>query len=299
MSVRIGVDLGGTKTEIIALDRSGRELRRRRAATPAEDYEATLDTVARLVAEVEQELGARASVGIGTPGALSPASGLLRNSNSTWLNGKPVKQDLERRLGREVRMANDANCFALSEAVDGAARGAMVVFGVILGTGVGGGVVVKGHPLLGVNAVAGEWGHNPLPWPKDNERPGPACYCGRHGCIETFLSGPGLSADHMRHTGERLKAPEIVERASEGDTLCEATLEGYEQRLAKSLATVINLLDPEVIVLGGGLSNILRFYENVPKLWARWVFSDVVGTRLVPNAHGDSGGVRGAAWLWD
>jgi len=300
MSIRIGVDLGGTKTEIIALDRDGRELLRRRAATAGGDYDATLDNVALLVAEAEQALGASdASVGIGTPGALSPASGLLRNSNSTCLNGKPVKQDLERRLGREVRLANDANCFALSEAVDGAARGAGVVFGVILGTGVGGGVVVKGHPLLGVNAVAGEWGHNPLPWPEDDERPGPACYCGRHGCIETFLSGPGLTNDHARHAGERLDPPEIVENAAEGDTLCETALERYEQRLARSLATVINLLDPDVIVLGGGLSNIPRLYRNVPKLWARWVFSDVVGTRLVRNAHGDSGGVRGAAWLWD
>lgn len=300
MSIRIGVDLGGTKTEIIALDRDGRELLRRRAATAGGDYDATLDNVALLVAEAEQALGASgASVGIGTPGALSPASGLLRNSNSTCLNGKPVKQDLERRLGREVRLANDANCFALSEAVDGAARGAGVVFGVILGTGVGGGVVVKGHPLLGVNAVAGEWGHNPLPWPEDDERPGPACYCGRHGCIETFLSGPGLTNDHARHAGERLDPPEIVENAAEGDTLCETALERYEQRLARSLATVINLLDPDVIVLGGGLSNIPRLYRNVPKLWARWVFSDVVGTRLARNAHGDSGGVRGAAWLWD
>jgi len=300
MSIRIGVDLGGTKTEIIALDRDGRELLRRRAATASGDYDATLDTVALLLAEAERALGASgASVGIGTPGALSPASGLLRNSNSTCLNGKPVKQDLERRLGREIRLANDANCFALSEAVDGAARGAEVVFGVILGTGVGGGVVVKGHPLLGVNAVAGEWGHNPLPWPEDDERPGPACYCGRHGCIETFLSGPGLTNDHARHAGERLDPPEIVENAADGDTLCESTLERYEQRLARSLATVINLLDPDVIVLGGGLSNIPRLYRNVPKLWARWVFSDVVGTRLVRNAHGDSGGVRGAAWLWD
>jgi len=299
VSIRIGIDLGGTKTEIIAFDQAGRELLRRRASTPAGDYEATLDTIARLVAEVEQRWGTGASVGIGTPGALSPATGLLRNSNSVWLNGRLLKQDLERRLGREVRIANDANCFALSEAVDGAARGSEVVFGVILGTGVGGGVVVNGHPLRGVNAVAGEWGHNPLPWPEDDERPGPACYCGRHGCIETFLSGPGLSGDHTRHAGQRLEAPEILAQAAEGNTLCEAALKRYEQRLAKSLATVINLLDPDVIVLGGGLSNMLRLYGNVPKLWARWVFSDVVGTRLVRNAHGDSGGVRGAAWLWN
>lgn len=299
MNLRIGVDLGGTKVEIVALDRGGREVLRRRAATPAGNYEATLDTVARLVAETEQELGTRACVGIGTPGALSPATGLLRNSNSTCLNGKPVKQDLERRLAREIRIANDANCFALSEAVDGAGRGAAVVFGVILGTGVGGGMVVNGHALQGANAVAGEWGHNPLPWPEDDERPGPACYCGRRGCIETFLSGPGLSRDHTCHTGERLDPPQIVERAAGGDIPCEATLERYERRLARSLATVINLLDPDVIVLGGGLSNLPRLYQHLPKLWGRWVFSDVVRTRLERNAHGDSGGVRGAAWLWD
>jgi fructokinase len=298
MSIRVGIDLGGTKTEVIALDGAGRELLRRRVATPAGDYEATLDAIARLVADAEAELGARASIGLATPGALSPASGLLRNSNSTCLNGRPIQRDLEQRLGREIRMANDANCFALSEAMDGAAQGAAVVFGVILGTGVGGGVVVNGRPLHGVNAVAGEWGHNPLPWPQDEERPGPACYCGKTGCIETFLSGPGLSRDHERHTGERRDPREIIEREGHGDAASRHTLERYEARLAKALATVINLLDPEVIVLGGGLSNIARLYRNVPALWERWVFSDVVRTRLLPNRHGDSSGVRGAAWLW-
>jgi len=295
---RIGIDLGGTKIEVIALDEAGRKLLRRRVATPAGDYGATLDAVAALVADAERALGGRASIGVATPGALSPASGLLRNSNSVCLNGKPLKQDLERHLAREIRIANDANCFALSEAVDGAGQGAGVVFGVILGTGVGGGVIVNGHLLHGMNAVAGEWGHNPLPWPDHEERLGPPCYCGKTGCIETFLSGPGLTRDHERRSGERLDPPQIVERAAEGNAGCEAALQRYEARLAKSLATVINLLDPDVIVLGGGLSNIARLYPRVPALWARWVFSDVVSTRLLRNRHGDSGGVRGAAWLW-
>ncbi|HEX9180000.1 MAG TPA: ROK family protein [Burkholderiales bacterium] len=298
MSLRIGIDLGGTKIEVLALE-DGRERLRRRMATPAGDYEATLDAVASLVAQAEAALGAQATVGIATPGALSPASGLLRNSNSTCLNGRPLKQDLERKLGREIRIANDANCFALSEAVDGAAAGEAVVFGVILGTGVGGGVVVNGHPLHGANAVAGEWGHNPLPWPRPGEGPGPACYCGKSGCIETFLSGPGFARDHERRSGRSLAPPEIVERAATGDAACEASLQRYEARLAKSLATVINLLDPDAIVLGGGLSNIARLYRRVPELWTRWVFSDVVRTRLLPHRHGDSSGVRGAAWLWD
>jgi fructokinase len=297
MNLRIGIDLGGTKIEVLALA-DGRERLRRRVATPAGDYDATLDAVAALVAQAEAALGGRGSVGVATPGALSPASGLLRNSNSTCLNGRPVKQDLERRLGREIRIANDANCFALSEAVDGAAQGAAVVFGVILGTGVGGGVVVNGHPLNGANAVAGEWGHNPLPWPEDEERPGPPCYCGKRGCIETFLSGPGLARDHLLHAGRSMEPPEIAAQAAAGDAACEASLQRYEARLAKSLATVINLLDPNAIVLGGGLSNLPRLYRNVPGLWGRWVFSDVVRTRLLPHRHGDSSGVRGAAWLW-
>ncbi|HSD62025.1 MAG TPA: ROK family protein [Burkholderiales bacterium] len=258
MTPRIGIDLGGSKIEVIALDEAGRELLRRRVATPAGDYGATLDAVAALVADAERALGGHASVGVATPGALSPASGLLRNSNSVCLNGKPLKQDLERRLAREIRIANDANCFALSEAADGAGHGAQVVFGVILGTGVGGGVIANGHLLHGTNAVAGEWGHNPLPWPDHEERLGPPCYCGKTGCIETFLSGPGLARDHERRSGERLDPPQIVERAVAGDAASEAALQRYEARLAKSLATVINLLDPDVIVLGGGLSNIAR-----------------------------------------
>lgn len=297
--LRIGIDLGGTKTEIIALDDRHDELLRRREATPAGDYDGTLALVAKLVREAELELSKRASIGIGTPGALSPATGLIRNSNSTCLNGKPLKQDLERAIGREIRIANDANCFALSEAVDGAARGARTAFGVILGTGVGGGVVVHGRVLQGANSIAGEWGHNPLPWPAADELPGPACYCGRHGCIETFLSGVGIKADHERETGEKLAPQDIAARAEAGEAGPEATLARYEERLARALASVVNVLDPDVIVLGGGLSNIERLYANVPRLWKRWVFSDVVRNRLVPNFHGDSSGVRGAALLWE
>lgn len=297
--LRLGVDLGGTKIELIALDRAHRTLLRRRVPTPREDYRATLETLADLVLVAERELGARGTVGIGTPGAVSPATGRMKNCNSTWLNGQPLKEDLEQLLGRAVRLANDANCFALSEAVDGAAAGAKVVFGVILGTGCGGGLVINGRVLTGTNAIAGEWGHNPLPWPRDDERPGPACYCGRHGCIETWLSGPGLSRDLYTASGLELTAAEIAVRAVAGDPACAAALERYEDRLARGLAHVINLLDPEVIVLGGGVSNIARLYENVPRLWGRYVFSDRVDTRLVPPMHGDSSGVRGAAWLWD
>lgn len=297
MTIRIGIDLGGTKTEIIALDDAGATLLRRREPTPVQDYEATLAMVCRMVDDAERELGARATVGIGTPGAASPATGLLRNSNSVCLNGKPLQQDLERRLRRTIRIANDANCFALSEARDGAGAGAAVVFGVILGTGVGGGVVVNSHVLTGANRIAGEWGHNALPWPTDGERPGPPCYCGKAGCIETFLSGPGLARDHASATEERLDAATIVQRAARGDARAEATLARYEQRLARALASVINVLDPDVVVLGGGLSNVERLYANVPRLWADWVFSDVTHTRLARNRHGDSSGVRGAAWL--
>lgn len=297
--LRLGIDLGGTKTEIVALDPAHRVLARRREPTPAGDYAATLELIVRLVTDAEAELGARGSVGVATPGALSPATGWLRNSNSTCLNGQPLKEDLERLLGRAVRLENDANCFALSEAVDGAAAGARVVFGVILGTGVGGGIVVDGRVLHGANAIAGEWGHNPLPWPTDEERPGPPCYCGKQGCVETFLSGPGLAFDHQLASNEVLDAATIAERAAAGDTACERTLARYEHRLARALATVINVLDPDVIVLGGGLSNLERLYRNVPVLWTPWVFSDVVRTRLAKNVHGDSSGVRGAAWLWD
>ena len=296
--IRLGIDLGGTKTEIIALDERGSELLRRREPTPANDYEATIALMVRLVRESETEIGKRGSVGVGTPGALSPATRRLRNSNSVCLNGRPLKEDIEGALGREIRIANDANCFALSEALDGAARTAAVTFGVILGTGVGGAIVLNGRVLTGVNAIAGEWGHNNLPWPQPEEFPGPPCYCGKTGCIETFLSGPGLARDHEETAGESLGPEEIVARASD-EPAAARTMARYEQRLARALASVINVVDPHVIVLGGGLSNVDRLYANVPKLWTQWVFSDVVRTKLVPNFHGDSSGVRGAALLWD
>ena len=297
--IRFGIDLGGTKTEIVGLDDRGEEVLRRRVPTPKDDYQATLNTVATLLRDAEAALGHRGSIGIGTPGSLSPATGLLRGSNSVCLNGKPIKADLEALLGQEVRIANDANCFALSEASDGAGRGGEVVFGAILGTGVGSGIVVRGHVLSGPNAIAGEWGHNPLPWPDDDERPGASCFCGQRGCIETFLSGPGIERDHLAVTGQRVPSQEIALRAGRGENESSATLLRYEQRLAKALAHVVNILDPDVIVLGGGMSNIDRLYVNVPARWGRWVFSDRVDTRLVRNLHGDSSGVRGAAWLWN
>jgi fructokinase len=295
---RIGIDLGGTKIEAIALGESGAERFRRRVLTPREDYGATLAAINSLVNEAEESLGARATVGVGIPGALARATGLVKNANSTWLIGRPLKLDLERLLGREVRLANDANCFALSEAVDGAGRGAETVFGVILGTGVGGGIVVSGRVLAGPNAVAGEWGHNPLPLPGEADLPLPPCYCGRAGCIETYLSGPAMERDHHAATGARRTTHEIVAAAKEGDAQCRATLARYEERLARSLAGVINILDPDVIVLGGGMSNVDSLYESVPRLWKKHVFSDTVETRLARHAHGDSSGVRGAAWLW-
>ncbi len=295
--IRIGIDLGGTKIEIIALAPDGRVLLRRRSATPRADYRAILDAVAALVRGAEVELGASASVGIGTPGSISRATGLLRGSNSVCLNAKPIRADLEALLARRIGITNDANCFALSEATDGAGAGAEVVFGVILGTGVGGGIVVRGHVLTGPNAIAGEWGHNPLPWPKDDERPGFPCFAGHSGCIETFLSGPGIERDHLRVCGEALSAQQIAERAAIGDAACNATLARYEERLARALAHVINIVDPDVIVLGGGMSNVERLYASVPVLWAPWVFSDRVDTRLLRHVHGDSSGVRGAAWL--
>ncbi len=297
--LRIGIDLGGSKIEIAAFDARGEVLLRRRIATPQGDYRATVAALVALVAEVEAELQARGSVGIGMPGAESRITGLIKNANSTCLIGQPLRRDLQDALGREVRLANDANCFALSEAVDGAAAGAEVVFGVILGTGCGGGVVVHGRVLTGANAIAGEWGHNPLPWPADDERPGPACYCGKHGCLETWLSGPGLARDHLANSGQEFTAEVIASRAEAGDAACLTTLQRYEDRLARGLAQVINLLDPDVIVLGGGLSNLTRLYENVPRLWPHHVFSDHVATRLVAPMHGDSSGVRGAAWLWN
>jgi fructokinase len=296
--MRIGVDLGGTKTEALALGPDGDELRRQRIATPRDDYAATIDAIVRLVEGFERDLGRRGTVGIGIPGAVSPATGLIKNANSTWLNGRPLGEDLERALARPVRLANDANCFALSEATDGAAAGANVVFGVIVGTGTGGGLVVSRQVVVGANAIAGEWGHNPMPWPEADEWPGPACYCGRTGCIETFLSGPGLMRDHAWHTGRRLSGHEIAAAAAATDAEAIATLTRYERRLARALASVINVLDPDVIVLGGGLSNLERLYAAVPALWSRWIFSDQVATRLVRARHGDASGVRGAAWLW-
>jgi len=297
--MRIGIDLGGTKTELIALDNNGRERLRLRQPTPSGDYAATLKLMSDMVAQAEQELGVHATVGLGTPGAISRNGGRMQNCNSTCLNGMPLKQDIEALLGREVRMANDANCFALSEAVDGAGQGADVVFGIILGTGVGAGIVVRGQILTGANGISGEWGHNPLPPATQDERPGPTCYCGRSGCVETWLSGPGMAADHARINGDSLSAKEIATLATSGDTTCSATLVRYTERLARSLACVINILDPDVIVLGGGLSHIASLYEHVPTLWARHVFSDTVTTRLLPPRHGDSSGVRGAAWLWE
>lgn len=297
MSLAIGVDLGGTKIEVIVLDEGGQELLRRRRPTPPADYEGTLDAIAGLIREVEGELGARGTVGIGHPGAVSPATGLLKNANATALNSRPFDRDLIARLDRPVAFANDANCLALSEATDGAGAGAAIVFAVIIGTGVGGGIVTHGKLLTGANAIAGEWGHNPLPLAMADETPGPACYCGRHGCIETWLSGPSLAVDHFRRYGERLKAPEILARAEAGDHAAENTLRHYEDRLARGLASVVNLLDPDVIVLGGGLSNLSRLYPNVARRWVRYIFSDAVATRLLPSKHGDSSGVRGAAWL--
>ncbi len=296
--LRIGVDLGGTKIEAVALDASGGELARRRVATPRGDYSATVTAVTGLVQGLENELGARGSVGVGIPGTVSPTTGLIKNANSTWLIGRPFDRDLAAALARPVRLANDANCFALSEAVDGAGAGHDVVFGVILGTGVGGGVVIQGRPLIGPNAIAGEWGHNPLPWPRDEERPGPACYCGKRGCIETFLSGPGLARDHAGAGGAELVAEEVAARAVGGDPAAVAAIERYEDRLARALAHAINLLDPNVIVLGGGLSNLARLYEALPQRLPDYVFSERVDTKVLAPRHGDSSGARGAAWLW-
>ena len=296
--MRIGVDLGGTKIEAIALGDDGRELARRRVAAPRGNYDETLKAIVSLVTMLENETGCTGHVGIGTPGALSPATGLIKNANSTWLNGQALDRDLSSLLRRPVKVANDADCFALSEATDGAAAGAKSVFGVIVGTGTGGGIVINGQLLGGPNAIAGEWGHNPLPWQRWDERPGPPCYCGQHGCIETFLSGPALSRDHYNLTRQRLSAQEIAVAANHGNVLCDATLARYEHRMARALASVINVLDPEVIVLGGGISNILTLYDRVPRLWGNYIFSDTVRTRLVRAQHGDSSGVRGAAWLW-
>lgn len=283
------------------MDAESRILARARRPTPAEDYQGQIDTIADLVAAMETAVSAGGlPVGIGHPGVISPASGRIKNANSQCLNGMPLKQDLEARLGREIRMANDANCLAVSEAADGAAAGARLVFAVILGTGTGGGIAVDGCPWTGPNAIGGEWGHNPLPWPRPewDEVPGPRHWDGQHGSIEAYCSGTGLARDHLQVSGEALSGEQIVERAAAGDAACNATLARYEDRLARALASVINLLDPEVIVLGGGLSRLERLYRHVPALWDQWVFSDRVDTRLVAALHGDSSGVRGAAWLW-
>ncbi len=293
--MRIGIDLGGSKIELIALDAQGVELMRFRRSTPSGDYQATIALIAEMVQQAEVRLGATGSVGIGTPGAVSCQTGHMKNCNSTCLNGLPLQQDIERVLGREIRLSNDANCFALSEAVDGSGAGRAVVFGVILGTGVGGGIVVNGQVLDGANHIAGEWGHNVLPAPNPSELPGPACYCGSCGCIETWLSGPALAADHTSITGQHLDAEAI---ATSTDAACRVTLVRYCDRLARALAMVINIVDPDVIVLGGGLSNIDALYQQVPKRWQAYVFSDDVRTQLLPPLHGDSSGVRGAAWLW-
>lgn len=296
--MRIGVDLGGTKIEAVVLDGTGDVLIRRRRATPTGSYAETLGAVVDLVNDLEAAIGERASVGVAAPGALSAHTGRIKNANSTQLIGERLDVDLSEALDRQVRLANDANCFALSESVDGAARGARVVFGAILGTGVGGGIVVEGRLLTGLQSIAGEWGHNPLPWPQARELPGPHCYCGRNGCIESFLSGPGLARDYQECCEELLAADEIVHRADAGEACADACMGRFEHRLARGLAQIINILDPDVIVLGGGLSRIARLYDNVPRLWGEFVFSDSVDTPLRPPVHGDSSGVRGAAWLW-
>jgi fructokinase len=297
--MRIGIDLGGTKIEGVALAANGRERLRRRIVAPRGNYDDSVRAIAGLVAAIEAEAGEPGTVGVGIPGAISPATGLVKNANSTWLIGKPLAEDLSRALDRPVRLANDANCFALSEATDGAGAGAAVVFGVIIGTGTGGGVVVHGRVLGGANAIGGEWGHNPMPTATDDERPGPPCYCGRSGCIETWLSGPALSRDYAVDGEEPMSAADIAALAIGGEPRAAAALARYELRFARAIGTIINVLDPDVIVLGGGLSNIERLYENVPRLWSPFVFSDRVDTKLVRAMHGDASGVRGAAWLWE
>ncbi|MEO1192437.1 MAG: ROK family protein [Pseudomonadota bacterium] len=297
--MRIGLDLGGTKIEAVALDGSGSCRFQKRVASPRHDYRATVEALAGLVEEAEASLGVSARVGVGIPGAISPASGLIKNANSTWLIGQALDRDLSARLNRPVRLENDANCFAVSEASDGAAAGFGLVFGVILGTGVGGGLAIDGKAWRGRHAIAGEWGHNPLPWPRPEELPGPACYCGKQGCIETWLSGPGFAADHARQGGDpALTGPDIVAAAMSGEPSAQASLDRYIDRLARALASVINILDPDAIVLGGGLSGIAQIYERLPEQLQAWVFSDRCDTPVLPAKHGDASGVRGAAWLW-
>ena len=300
--LRIGIDLGGTKIEGIALD-GDREVARLRVPTPRDDYDATIDAIRTLVTTLEQNVGGRGSVGVGIPGTIAPSTGLVKNANSVWLIGRSLQRDLEARLDREVRIANDANCFAMSEATDGAGAGSAIVFAVIVGTGTGAGIAVRGQVLEGANGIAGEWGHNALPWPDGEECQGPSCYCGKRGCVETYLSGPGMTADHERHTHQRQLPMDIALAADHGDPGALATMERYQHRMARALASVINVLDPDVIVLGGGMSNIDRLYDEVPRLWNHWVFDATgkapdVHTRLVRARHGDSSGVRGAAWLW-
>ena len=298
MSVRIGIDLGGTKIEIIALDEHGKTLARERLPTPSDNYKAILQAIVDLVTLVEQRLGCQGTVGVGMPGAISPATGLIKNSNTVCLIGQPLDRDLSVALTRPVKLTNDANCLTLSEAVDGAAAGASIVFGVILGTGTGGGIAINQPVLTGINGIAGEWGHNPLPWPQTEELPGPPCYCGKHGCIETFLSGPGMARDFKTVTGQNQKSPAIVALAEAGDSTAQACLSRYYDRLARGLASIINVLDPNVVVLAGGMSNIAQLYTEVPRLWGKYVFSDHVDTVLKQAKYGDSSGVRGAAWLW-
>jgi fructokinase len=296
--MRIGIDLGGTKIEGIALSDEGEELYRHRIPTPQGDYKGTLQSIHQLVQQIEATVDDRGNIGICTPGSLSPSTGLLRNSNSVCMNGEPVLADLQELLQREVRIENDANCFALSEATDGAAKNAAVVFGVIIGTGTGAGVVIDKKILLGANAIAGEWGHNPLPWPEDSELPGVECYCGKLGCIETWLSGPGIVRDHELYNNEFIDAETLDNRTRFGDEEAIETMQRYEDRMARSLAHIINVLDPDAIVLGGGMGNIKRLYKNVPAIWGQYIFSDKVVTQLLPPLHGDSSGVRGAARLW-
>ncbi|EBO8097129.1 fructokinase [Salmonella enterica] len=299
--MRIGIDLGGTKTEVIALDDAGEQRFRHRLPTPREDYQQTIETVATLVDMAEQATGQTGSVGIGIPGSLSPYTGVVKNANSTWLNGQPFDSDVSRRLKREVRLANDANCLAVSEAVDGAAAGAQTVFAVIIGTGCGAGVALNGRAHIGGNGTAGEWGHNPLPWMDDDElryREEIPCYCGKQGCIETFISGTGFATDYQRLSGKALKGDEIIRLVDAQDAVAELALSRYELRLAKALSHVVNILDPDVIVLGGGMSNVERLYKTVPSLMKSFVFGGECETPVRKARHGDSSGVRGAAWLW-
>ncbi len=299
--MRLGVDLGGTKIEAVLMSSNGTIVERKRVSTPRENYAETMRSIADLVAAISPDAPVDLPVGIGIPGTLSPATGLIKNANSTWLIGKPFDRDMADAMSRKVRLANDADCFALSEATDGAGAGANSVFGVILGTGVGGGIVIGGNLVAGPNAIAGEWGHNPLPWPSSAEQAGPNCYCGRRGCIETWLSGPALERDCRPAGGDGPQmdsALNLAERAADGEPAALGALERYTDRLARALAGIINIVDPEVIVLGGGLSNIECLYEQVPRRWSDYVFSDTVATKLRRNQHGDSGGVRGAAWLW-